>query len=160
MTFYAQVQGSEQVVMQNPRMAAYLFVLSLLCLAHFAGCGTVKSVVPGMGDANPPEGSAGGRQHLPVSPEEAVAFLREVAPQHGWEVISSGDEFDMSGPRGKYFRLETDRFVGGRKSVSGVFYSEPTGTYVPISDKNGLPEALVEPLIAAIKAGRTTDGGP
>jgi hypothetical protein len=41
--------------------------------------------------------------------------------------------------------------------VSGVFYSEPTGSYVMIDDKNGLPEVLVEPLIAAIKESRAGD---
>lgn len=119
----------------------------LLCLSSLYGCGTVKSVVPGLGGNE----RAGDRQHLPVSPEEAVAILREVAPQNGWEVVSTGDEFDIHGPRGKFFRLEAARTIGGKKRVSGVFYSEPSGSYVTISDKAGLPEALVEPLTAAIK---------
>jgi hypothetical protein len=129
---------------------AQLCGIALLCgwLFSFSGCRTVKSVVPGLGNGS----SAGGdRQHLPVTSEEAVVILSEIAPQHGWEVVSTGDEFDINGPRGKYFRLEIDRTIGGKKSVSGVFYNETNGCYVIVSDKNGLPEALVEPLIAAVK---------
>jgi len=140
--------------MHGPRIAiAYLFILSFLCLSLLASCSTVKSVVTG----KPSEDLPDDRQHLPVSPEEAVAALIEVAPQHGWTVVSTGDQFDIHGPRGKFFRLETERFLGGAKSVNGVFFSEPTGAYVMINDSNGLPEELVEPLIAAIKAQKADD---
>jgi hypothetical protein len=133
--------------------AAYLLILSFLCLSLLTSCSTVKSVVTGKKSDDLPAD----RQHLPVSPEEAVAVLIEVAPQHGWTVVSTGDQFDIHGLRGKFFRLETDRFIGGAKSVNGVFFSESTGAYVMISDKNGLPEELVEPLIAAIKAQKADD---
>lgn len=133
------------------RATSFVIVVILLCLCSLAfGCGTVTSVVPGLGGNEP----GGDRQHLPVSPEEAIAFLREIAPPNGWEVVATGDEFDIHGPRGKFFRLETTRMIGGKKTVSGVFYSKPGGCYVTISEKVGLPEALVEPLIAAIKAER------
>lgn len=125
----------------------YVVLILCLCLPGLSGCGTVKSVVPGLGGNE----SSGNRQHFPVTPEEAVTFLREVAPQHGWEVVSTGDEFDIHGPRGKFFRLEAERTIGSKKRVSGVFYSEASGSYVTISDKTGLPEALVGPLVAAIK---------
>ena len=140
--------------MQNPRAPAYLLSL-LLCLASLTGCGTVKSLVPGVGKDKSAAADSGERLHLSVLPEEAVAILREVAPQNGWQVVSTGDQFDMQGPRGKYFRLETDRFIGGRKSVSGVFFSEPSGTYVIVGKQDtGLPEALAAPLTAAVEARR------
>ena len=140
--------------MQNPRAPAYLLSL-LLCLASLTGCGTVKSLVPGVGKDKSVAADSGERLHLSVPPEEAVAILREVAPQNGWQVVSTGDQFDLQGLRGKYFRLETDRFIGGRKSVSGVFFSEPSGTYVIVGKQDtGLPEALAAPLTAAVEARR------
>jgi hypothetical protein len=92
----------------------------------------------------------GGKLHVKVTPEEAITILQKVAPENGWQVISTGDQFDMQGLRGKYFRLETDRFLGGIKQVSGVFFSEPTGSYVMVGSKDtGLPENLVAPFTAA-----------
>jgi hypothetical protein len=135
----------------------YPIIFLLFYLASLGGCGTVRSVVPGMGNDRP----ANERLYLDVTPEEAVAILREVAPEKGWEVVSTGDQFDMQGPRGKYFRLETNRFIGGRKSVSGVFFTEPTGTSVVIGGEDtGLPEVLAEPLTAAVEARRQTVAGP
>ena len=147
--------------MQNVRVAACFFVLFFACLTHLTGCSTVKSLVPGMGKDKSAAADSGERLHLSVPPEEAVAILREVAPQNGWQVVSTGDQFDMQGPRGKYFRLETDRFIGGRKSVSGVFFSEPSGTYVIVGKQDtGLPEALAAPLTAAVEARRRETEGP
>ena len=147
--------------MQNPRATAYLLSCLLLGLASLCGCGTVKSLVPGAGKDKSTAADVGERLHLNVTPEEAVAILREVAPQNGWQVISSGDQFDLEGPRGKYFRLETEKFIGGRKSVSGVFFSEPTGTYVVVGKKDiGLPEALAAPLTAAVDARHGAAGEP
>jgi len=124
-------------------------VFSLLVSA----CGSVQSTVQGIVTGEEPtDETYAGRQHFPVTPEEAVDFLSEVALQHGWEVVSSGDEYDVHGQRGKFFRVETDNLLGGKKTISGVFYAERTGTYTRVSENNGLPEALVEPLIAAIKA--------
>ena len=146
--------------MQNPRATAHLLSL-LLCLASLSSCGTVKSLVPGVGKDKSAAADIGERLHLKVTPEEAVAILREVAPQNGWLVVSTGDQFDMSGPRGKYFRLETEKFIGGRQSVSGVFFSEPTGAYVVVGKKDiGLPETLAAPLIAAVEAHRGAAGEP
>jgi hypothetical protein len=50
-----------------------------------------------------------------------------------------------------FFRLEPDKPRGEKRELSGVFYTEPTGSYVRVSEQNGLPESLVEPLIAEIK---------
>ena len=147
--------------MQNVRVAACFFMLFFSCLTHLTGCGTVKSLVPGVGKDKSAAADSGEQLHLSVPPEEAVAILREVAPQNGWQVVSTGDQFDMQGPRGKYFRLETDRFIGGKKSVSGVFFSEPSGTYVIVGKQDtGLPEALAAPLTAAVEARRRETEGP
>src|SRR5437867_10630521 len=121
--------------MQNVRVAACFFMLFFSCLTHLTGCGTVKSLVPGVGKDKSAAADSGERLHLSVPPEEAVAILREVAPQNGWQVVSIGDQFDMQGPRGKYFRVETDRFIGGRKSVSGVFSGKPAATKVKVASK-------------------------
>jgi len=53
--------------------------------------------------------------------------------------------------QGKFFRLEAATPLGEKRVLSGVFYNEPTGSYVRVSEQNGLPESLVEPLIAEIK---------
>jgi hypothetical protein len=95
---------------------------------------------------------AGDKLQLNVSPEEAVRILDEVAAQNGWYMVSVGDQHDMQGQRGKYFRLETDRFIGGRKQMAGVFFGDPTGSYVMIGkSETGLPEDLVPAFVAAVK---------
>jgi hypothetical protein len=81
-----------------------------------------------------------------------VRILDEVAAQHGWSIVSVGDQYDMQGQRGKYFRMETSRFIGGRKEMSGVFFTEPEGSYVVVGKNDaGLPEEIVEPFLAAVK---------
>ena len=112
---------------------------------------TVRGILTG---EEPTDETYAGRQHFPVTPQEAVDFLVEVAPRHGWEVVSTGDEYDAYRKRGKFFRLETDKPMPGKKIISGVFYEEKTGAYVRISENNGLPEVLVEPLVAEIKEQR------
>jgi hypothetical protein len=140
---------------------SYWLVLLFFCLTSLTNCGTVKSVVPGMGGDSTSEAKAGERLHFKITPEEALAILVELAPQNGWEVISTGDQYDLQGPRGKYFRLETTRFIGGRSSMSGVFFSEPAGTYVIVGKKDsGLPQDLVAPLIAAIEGRGETAAAP
>jgi hypothetical protein len=141
--------------------STYWLALSFSCLTSFASCGTVKSVVPGMGGDSSAEANAGERLHFKITPEEALAILVELAPQNGWEVVSTGDQYDLQGPRGKYFRLETTRFIGGRSSMSGVFFSEPTGTYVIVGKRDaGLPQDLAAPLIAAIEERGKTAAAP
>jgi hypothetical protein len=127
-----------------------------LCLTTWlflsAGCSSVPSSVAALvtGEA-PTDRTYAGRQHLPVTPEEALECLSDVAPQQGWAVVSTGEEYDTRGQRGTFFRLATTALSGGKQTVSGVFYAEPSGSYVRISEQNGLPETLVEPLIAEIK---------
>ena len=138
--------------MQRSWVAVYCFMLSL-SLVHCTSCSTVKSVVPGMGDETSSGPSAGEKLHFQVTPEEAVEILREVASQNEWELVGTGDQFDMHGPRGRFFRLENDRFLGGVKSVGGAFFAESTGCYVVVEKGGtGLPEELTAPFIAAVEA--------
>jgi hypothetical protein len=135
-----------------PMLLQSWLVVMTGCLTISAGCSSVPPFVESMvtGEA-PRDTTYAGRQHFPVSPDEAVECLVEVARQQGWEVVSAGDEQDPQGERGKFFRIETAVPSGGTQSVSGIFYAEPSGSYVRISEENGLPETLVEPLIAEIK---------
>ena len=136
--------------MKTLRMMRTFFLLLSVSLLSL-GCNpvrTVKSVVPGLKN----EMEAGDKLQLNVSPDEAVKILDEVAVQNGWHVVSVGDQHDMQGQRGKYFRLETDRFIGGRQQMTGVFFSDPAGSYVMIGKyETGLPEELVPAFVAAVK---------
>jgi hypothetical protein len=137
--------------MRNVREGILLFLVSVLCVVGTAGCSIVKAVVPGQGEEKSSGPQVGEKVHFKISPEEAVAILAEIAPQHEWEVEVTGDQFDLQGFRGKYFRLLTGRFIGGPLEVNGVFFLEPGGTYVVVGSKNtGLPQALVEPFTAAV----------
>jgi len=128
------------------------FFIAVWCLLTVSACSSVQSTVQGLVTGEEPtDETYAGRQHFPVTPQEAVDFLVAVAPRHGWAVVSTGDEYDAYGQRGKFFRVETDKLVDGKKTISGVFYAERTGAYVRVSENNGLPEVLVEPLIAEIK---------
>jgi hypothetical protein len=102
----------------------------------------------------PTDPTYAGRQHFPATPTEAVACLITIAPNEGWEVVSTGEEYSTRGPHGTFFRLEPVEPSGDKKALSGVFYAEPSGSYVHVSEQNGLPEPLVEPLIAEIKRKR------
>src|SRR5262249_42978470 len=137
------------------------FILSFLCFTHCAGCSTVKSVMPGMGSESPPGAAAGEKLHLKVTPEEAIAILQEVALQNGWQVASMGDQFDLQGPRGKYFRVETEKFLGGWKSMSGVFFSEASGSSVLVGKHDtGLPQELTGPFLTAVEVRTKAAGEP
>jgi hypothetical protein len=139
--------------MQSFCPIASWIILLVLCLANLTGCGTVKSLVPGMGTEQPAGLAAGEKLHLKVTPEEAIVILQDIAPQAGWQMVSAGDQRDLQGLRGKYFVLETEKFIGGLQSISGVFFSEPAGSYVLVGKRNtGLPEALAAPLTAAVEA--------
>ena len=147
--------------MQNFRARVFLLISCFSLAGLITGCSTVKSVIPGMGSDSPPGVAAGEKLHLKITPEEAIAILQEVAPQNGWQVASTGDQFDLQGSRGKYFRLETEKFLGGAKSMSGVFFSEPSGAYVLVGKHNtGLPEELTGPFLAAVEARTKTAGEP
>ena len=135
------------------RMKTIFFLLLTVSLV-LLGCNpvrTVKSVVPGL--KNESSGlEAGDKLQLNISPEEAVTILDEVAAQNGWYMTSVGDQHDMQGRRGKYFHLETDRFIGGRQEMVGVFFNDPAGSYVMIGKSDtGLPEDLAPAFVAAVK---------
>jgi len=135
--------------MQNSYAVVAQFLCLWLSFFLLAGCGPLKS--------QKKEGSrgsgAGEKLHVKISPEEAIVILDEVAAQNGWQVVSAGDQYDMQGSRGKYFRIETIRFIGGRKSFNGVFFNEPGGCYVVVGkSETGLPEDLVSPFLAAVAA--------
>jgi hypothetical protein len=138
----------------NTFCMARVFLLLLGVTLFSLGCNpvrTVKSVVPGL--ENETSGmEAGDKLQLRVSPDEAIRILDEVAAQNGWYMVSVGDQHDMQGQRGKYFRLETDRFIGGRKQMAGVFFSDPAGSYVMIGKSDtGLPEELAPAFVAAVQ---------
>ena len=123
-------------------------------LSLSAGCSSlpasVAALVTGEAPADP-DPTYAGHQHFPVSPDEALAVLRDVAPQQGWAVVSTGEEYDTHGQRGRFFRLAPPKRSSETQTMSGVFYAEPTGCYARVSEDNGLPEPLVEPLITEIK---------
>lgn len=132
------------------RILSLLLSMSLLSLA----CNpirTVQSVVPGLKSESSGPG-VGEKLKLQIPPDEAVKILDEVAAQNGWYLVSVGDQHDMQGRRGKYFRLETDRFIGGRKQMAGVFFSDAAGSYVLIGKYDtGLPQELVPAFVAAVQ---------
>jgi hypothetical protein len=136
------------------RLWRFFLVGLTIGLSLNAGCSSLPASVAGLvtGEA-PPEADPtyAGHQHLPVSPDEALALLRDVAPQQGWTVVSTGEEYDTHGQRGRFFRLAPPERGSETQTVSGVFYDEPSGCYVRVSEHNGLPEPLVEPLITEIK---------
>jgi hypothetical protein len=80
--------------------------------------------------------------------------LIAIAPQKGWKVVSSGAEYRAQGAAGAFFRIEPVERGSDTAERSGIFYAEPSGSYVRVSEQNGLPESLVEPLIAEIKKRR------
>ena len=124
--------------------------LAVSCVLLLLGC----SSIPGFRSEPEDEGAdVGQRLYLQVSPEEALDILTALAPEHGWEVKSIGNQYDLTGPRGKYFRLETQRLIGGASEMSGVFFSDAKGSYVLVGKREmGLPEDLVAPLKSAVEA--------
>jgi hypothetical protein len=144
MCFWADMR-----ILHMRRTLFLLLSASLLSLA----CNpirTVQSVVPGLKSESSAE--VGEKLKLQIPPEEAIKVLDEVAAQNGWYLVSVGDQHDMQGRRGKYFRLETDRFIGGRKQMAGVFFSDAAGSYVIIGKYDtGLPQELVPAFTAAVQ---------
>ena len=128
--------------------------LWLCCIVALIGCSSIPGFRPnapkaGAGDAGD---EASKKLYLTVSPEEALDALTEIAPEHGWKINSVGEQYDLTGARGKYFRIETQKLIGGRLETSGVFFSDPKGTYVLIGEREmGLPEDLIDPLKAALQ---------
>ncbi len=132
---------------QNGWHKQYVGWLVVGGLATLLSC----SSIPGF-RSDSEESEAGQRLYLQVSPEEALDILTALAPEHGWEIKSVGNQYDLTGLRGKYFRLETRRLIGGASEMSGVFFSDLKGSYVLVGKREmGLPEDLVDPLKSAIQ---------
>jgi hypothetical protein len=132
-----------------------LCVFLLGCLSLSTSCSSVQSSVEAIVTGEPPtDETYAGLQHFPVTPHEAVACLITITPHEGWEVVSTGEEYSTRGAHGAFFRLEPLDPSSDKKALSGVFYAEPSGSYVRVSEQNGLPEPLVEPLITEIKRKR------
>lgn len=127
-------------------------VLAISCLVYFTACNPVRIATDKMGLTE--KGiQAGEKIHLKVPPDQAIRILDDIASQHGWSIVSVGDQYDMQGQRGKYYRMETTRFIGGRKEMSGVFFNEPEGCFTIVGKNDaGLPDDLVEPFLAAVTA--------
>jgi len=148
--------------MKHVREVGLSLLVSIACVTLSSGCGTMKSVVsvvpgasyvPGLVDSKPDGPQEGEKLQFKISPDEALEILADIAPQHGWQLAGAGEQHDLQGLRGKYFRLETTRFLGGATEMNGVFFIDPGGTYVVVGKRNtGLPEELVEPFVAAVAA--------
>lgn len=143
--------------MMNVRLVVGLLIVGMI---WGTGCSSVKSVasaVPGSSlvglKADAPEGpQVGEKVHFKISPDDALEILAKVAPAHEWELDAVGEQYDLQGLRGKYFRLLTRRFIGGVYEMNGVFFTEPEGTYVVVGTKDtGFPQELLAPFTAAVE---------
>ena len=143
-----------------------VWTVSLIFLG-LVSCGSVKStvssvsaIIPGV---EPPKKEerikAGEKLNLNVSPQMALMLFRDVAEENGWEVSAMGDQRNINGEvTGKFFRVETIQFVGGRRIMSGVFFKEKDdaeASYVTMGKPGpeaayGIPTALARPLLASI----------
>ena len=150
--------------MKIARNVVWTVSLSFLGLVS---CGSVKStvssvsaIIPGV---EPPKKEerikAGEKLNLNVSPQMALMLFRDVAEENGWEVSAMGDQRNINGEvTGKFFRVETIQFVGGRRIMSGVFFKEKDddeASYVTMGKPGpeaayGIPTALARPLLASI----------
>lgn len=135
--------------MRNSQFMTVLAFGVLIGATAMTACNPVRMTTDAVG-LTKKEIGAGEKIHLKVPPEQALKILDDVATQHGWAIVSVGDQYDMQGLRGKYYRLETTRFIGGRKQMSGVFFAEPAGCFTVVGKtESGLPPDLVEPFLAA-----------
>ena len=137
-----------------------------LSLLGFVSCGSVKSTVssvstmiPGVEPKKEERIKAGEKLNLNVSPQMALMLFRDVAEENGWEVSALGDQRNINGEvTGKFFRVETIQFVGGRRIMSGVFFKDKDddeASYVTLGKPGpeaayGIPTALARPLLASI----------
>ena len=148
--------------MKHAYIRGIIVLIGSIGLAVGTGCSTAKSVVsavpgasyvPGLQAEQSSGPAVGEKLHFKLTPDEALQILATVAPAHGWELDAVGEQYDVQGLRGKYFRLLTRRFIGGVFEINGVFFSEATGTYIVVGKKDtGFPQDLVEPFTAAVAA--------
>lgn len=144
-----------------------------LCLLVAAGCGSVRSVtstvtsiVPGVDKPAGDKLEVGEKLELKVSPEVALMLFRSVAEENGWEVKSVGDQRNIEGAvTGKFFRIETVQFVGGKRVMTGVFFNDKDdedASHVTLGkpgseDMYGLPIALADKMRASVADWRGED---
>ena len=137
-----------------------------LSFLGFVSCGSVKStvssvstIIPGVEPKKEERIKAGEKLNLNVSPQMALMLFRDVAEENGWEVSALGDQRNINGEvTGKFFRVETIQFVGGRRIMSGVFFKDKDddeASYVTLGKPGpeaayGIPTALARPLLASI----------
>ena len=149
--------------MKITRTAVWTVSLSFLGLVS---CGSVKStvssvstIIPGVEPKKEERIKAGEKLNLSVPPQMALMLFRDVASENGWEVSAMGDQRNINGEvTGKFFRVETIQFVGGRRIMSGVFFKEKDddeASYVTMGKPGpeaayGIPTALVRPMLAAV----------
>ncbi len=145
------------------RNVVWIVSLSFLGLVS---CGSVKStvssvstIIPGVEPKKEERIKAGEKLNLNVSPQMALMLFRDVAEENGWEVSALGDQRNINGEvTGKFFRVETVQFVGGRRIMSGVFFKDKDddeASYVTMGKPGpeaayGIPTALARPLLASI----------
>ena len=138
--------------MRHTQLWLLLVLFTLESMTVLTACNPVRIATNTVGLTEKGR-EAGEKLHLKVTPEQAITILDEVAAQNGWSVISVGDQYDVQGQRGKYFRIEANHFIGGVKQMSGVFFSESGGCFVVIGKTDsGIPEELVDPFLAAVNA--------
>lgn len=144
-----------------------------LSLLVAAGCGSVRSVtstvtsiVPGVDKPAGDKLKVGEKLQLKVSPEVALMLFRSVAEENGWAVKSVGDQRNIEGAvTGKFFRIETVQFVGGRRVMTGVFFGDKDdedASHVTLGkpgseDMYGLPIALADKMRASVADWRGED---
>ena len=149
--------------MKIARNVVWTVSLSFLGLVS---CGSVKStvssvstIIPGVEPKKEERIKAGEKLNLNVSPQMALMLFRDVAEENGWEVSALGDQRNINGEvTGKFFRVETIQFVGGRRIMSGVFFKDKDddeASYVTLGKPGpeaayGIPTALARPLLASI----------
>ena len=142
-----------------------IWIVSLSFLG-LVSCGSVKStvssvstIIPGVEPKKEERIKAGEKLDLNVSPQMALMLFRDVATENGWEVSAMGDQRNINGEvTGKFFRVETIQFVGGRRIMSGVFFKDKEddeASYVTMGKPGpeaayGIPTALARPLLASI----------
>ena len=138
-------------------------VVVSLSLLSLVSCGsmksTVSSIIPGGEKKEEEKIKAGKKLNLNVPPQVALMLFQGVATENGWEVRSAGDQRSINGEvTGKFFRVETVQFVGGRRTMTGVFFKEKEDdetSYVTMGKPGteveyGIPIALVRPMLAAV----------
>ncbi len=146
--------------MKITRPVVWTVSLSLLGLVS---CGSVKStvssIIPGGEPKKEERIKAGEKLNLNVPPQVALMLFQDVATENGWKVSAMGDQRNINGEvTGKFFRVETVQFVGGRRIMSGVFFKEKDddeACYVTMGKPGpeaayGIPTALASPLLASI----------